>query len=105
VPLSRRYRPEHPPGESCSFGLDYSFIIPVGVGVETGTLAIFTNTASPAPADADFTVGPVYVRGRAIWANLTGGVPGVDYQLEWTAVDTAGNVWPRTCLILCAKTS
>jgi hypothetical protein len=105
VPLSNRYRPEHPPGESCSFGLDYSFIIPVGVGIEQGTLQIFTNTATPVAADGDWEVGAVYVRGRAIYANLAGGVPGTDYQLEWTAVDTAGNVWPRTCLILCAATS
>jgi hypothetical protein len=105
MPISRRYRPEHPAGESCSFGLDYSFIIPVGVGIEQGTLAIFTNTATPVAADADFTIGPVNVRGRAIYANLAGGVPGTDYQLQWTAVDTAGNVWPRTCLVLCASTS
>jgi hypothetical protein len=105
VALSRRYRPEKPPSESSSFGLDYSFVIPVGVGIKSGTLAIYTNTASPAPADADFDIGPVYVRGRAIWANLRGGVSGTDYLLEWSAVDTLGNVWPRTCLLLCAKTS
>jgi hypothetical protein len=105
MPLSRRYRPEHPPGESCSFGLDYSFVIPVGVGVEQGTLAIFTNAATPVPADADWQKGPVMVRGRAIYAMLSGGVPGRDYQLKWTAVDSQGNVWPRTCLVLCADTS
>lgn len=104
MPLSRRYRPEHPPGESCSFGLDYSFIIPVGVGIEQGTLTIFTNTAEPVD-DGSWTIGPVSVRGRAIYANLTGGVLGTDYQLHWTAVDTAGNVWPRTALVLCAFTS
>jgi hypothetical protein len=105
MPLSRRFTPEHPPGESCSFGLDYSFIIPVGVRIESGTLAIFTNTAAPTPADADWTVGPIEVRGRAIYANLSGGVAGTDYQLKFTAVDSAGNVWPRTTLVLCADTS
>ena len=105
MPLSRRYRPEHAPGESCSFGLDYSFIIPVGVGIEQGTLSIFTNTATPTPADADWQKGPVEVRGRAVYAMLSGGVSGVDYQLVWTVVDSAGNVWPRTCLVLCAPTS
>lgn len=77
----------------------------MGVGIEQGTLAIFTNTASPVPADGDWQIGEVYVRGRAIYANLSGGVPGVDYQLQWTALDTQGNVWPRTCLCLCAPTS
>jgi hypothetical protein len=105
MPITRRYRPEHPPGESCSFGLDYSFIIPVGVGIEQGTLAIFTNTATPVAADGDWTKGAVSVRGRAIYAILGGGVPGTDYQLVWTAVDTAGNAWPRTTLVLCANTS
>jgi hypothetical protein len=105
LPISRRFNPEHPPGESCSFGLDYSFVIPVGQTIEQGSLAIFTNTADPVPADADFTASPVEVRGRAIYATLSGGVSGVDYQLRFTASDTAGNVWPRTCLVLCADTS
>ena len=91
--------------ESCSFGLDFSFIIPVGVGIEQGTIDILTNTATPVDASTDWEIGPVNVRGRAIYANLAGGVPGTDYQLIWTAVDTAGNVWPRTTLVLCANTS
>jgi hypothetical protein len=105
MPISRRYSPEHPPGESCSFGLDYSYVVPVGVGVESGTLSIFTNVANPVPADSDWQKGPVTIRGRAIYANLAGGVAGVDYQLKWTATDTQGNVWPRTTLLLCADTS
>lgn len=105
MPLSRRYSPEHPPGESCSFGLDYSFILPVGVGLEDGQLAILTNTAAPADASADWTIGAVQVRGRALYAMLSGGVAGTDYQLKWTARDTAGNTWPRTTLVLCADTS
>lgn len=105
MPLSRRYRPEHPPGESCSFGLDYSFILPVGVGIEQGTITILTNTATPTDASGDWSIGEVEVRGRAVYAILSGGVSGKDYQLVWTVVDTAGNVWPRTCLVLCAPTS
>jgi hypothetical protein len=105
LPISRRFNPEHPPGESCSFGLDYSFVIPVGQTIAGGSLAIFTNEADPVPADADFTASPVEVRGRAIYATLSGGVSGVDYQLKFTAVDSAGNVWPRTTLVLCADTS
>lgn len=105
MPLSRRYQPEKPPEETCSFGLDFSAVIPPGVGIESGSLAIFSNTAAPAPADADFTVGAVMVRGRAIYAMLSGGVSGKDYQLRWTATDSEGNVWPRTALVLCAETS
>lgn len=96
MPLSRRYTPEHPPGEVCSFGLDYSFVIPVGVAIASGDLDI---------TPAGMTVGPIEVRGRAIYATVSGGVSGVDYQFKFTAVDSAGNVWPRTVLCLCADTS
>jgi hypothetical protein len=105
MPLSRRYTPEHPPGESCPFGLDFSFLIPPGIGIASGALSIFTNTVPIASADADWTVGPVTVQGRTLYAVLTGGVEGKDYQLRWTATDTQGNVWPRTTLVLCAETS
>jgi hypothetical protein len=105
MPLSRRFNPEHPPGETCSFGIDFSFIIPPGVAIADGALQILTNTASPADASGDWTIGPVMVRGRAIYATLSGGVAGTDYQLKFTAVDTAGNTWPRTALVLCADTS
>jgi hypothetical protein len=105
MPLSKRYLPEHPPAESCSFGVDFSFVIPFGVGISSGSLAIFTNLATPVPADADWVKGPVMVQGRAIYALLSGGVAGTDYQLVWTATDTQGNIWPRTTLCLCAETS
>lgn len=105
MPLSRRYTPEHPPGEECNFGLDFSFVIPPGVGLVSGSLAILTNTAAPTDASADWTIGPVTVDGRALYAMLTGGVAGTDYQLKFTAVDTAGKTWPRTALVLCAETS
>jgi hypothetical protein len=105
MPLSRRYTPEFPPGESSVIGYDFSFVIPPGVGIERGVLTILTNSATPQPADADFTIGPIQVRGRAIYCTLTGGVLGADYQLHWTAFDTLGNEWPRTGLLLCAYTS
>ena len=105
MPLSRRYTPEHPPGESCLYGLDYSYVIPPGVGISSGTVTIMSNTVPPADATADWTIGTVNVRGRAIYARLSGGVEGKDYQIRWTAVDTDGNTWPRTCLQLCAQTS
>lgn len=105
MPISRRYSPEHPPGESCLFGLDFSPVIPPGVGIATGKLDIATNTVPPVEATDDWTVGTIMVRGRALYASLTGGLAGTDYLLTWTAVDTDGNVWPRTAAVLCAPTS
>lgn len=104
MPLSRRYTPEWAPGEKSGIGLDYSFVIPPGVGIAAGALAVFTNAASPSPS-SDFTIGPVTVDGRTIYAGLSGGVAGTDYQLRWTATDSDGNIWPRTALLLCAQTS
>lgn len=104
MPLSRRYSPEKPPNETCVFGLDYDALIPPGVGITSGSLTIWTNTVAPAQS-SDWTIGPVSVRGRAIYATLSGGVEGTDYQLRWVAVDTSGNTWPRTALCLCAHTS
>jgi hypothetical protein len=84
--------------------MDFSFIIPPGVGISSGTLAIYTNVASPV-ASSDFTIGPVAATGQSIYASLSGGVAGTDYQLRWTATDTDGNVWPRVALLLCSLTS
>jgi len=104
MPLSRRYSPEFAPGEASYIGLDYSPLVPPGIGIASGTLTIYTNTAVPAPS-SDISVGTVTIRGRTVYAFISGGVEGKDYQLRWVAVDTAGNVWPRTCLLLCAHTS
>ena len=106
MPLSRRYTPEIVPGESCQIGMDFSFVVPPGVGIASGTLAIFTNVASPA-ASTDLTVGPVTVRGRTVYAPITAlaAALGKDYQLRWSATDSQGNVWPRTALLLCAQSS
>jgi hypothetical protein len=104
MPLSRRYTPEFSPGEKSIVGMDFSYVIPPGVGIVVGTLAIFTNGAPAAPSN-DFTVGEVTVRGRALYASLSGGADGIDYQLRWSATDTQGNIWPRTALLLCAATA
>jgi hypothetical protein len=105
MPISRRYMPEHPPGEKCNFGLDYSGVIPPGVGIQGTDLEIFTNTTPPLPADADWFKTPVTVSGRIIYCSLSGGIDGKDYQLRWTVTDTDGNIFPRTTLVLCAQTS
>lgn len=104
MPVSRRYTPEHPPGESCLFGLDFAPLIPPGVGIKSGTLTVQTNTQPPAPT-ADLQAGPIQVRDRTLYATLSGGKSGTDYLLTWTATDTEGNVWPRTAAVLCAPTS
>jgi hypothetical protein len=105
MPLSRRYTPEKDPGESSTFGMDFSTLIPPGVGISGGTLAIFTNTKPPIAADADWSKGTVTVYDRTLYAMLGGGKVGIDYLLTWTATDTNGNVWPRSALCLCAPTS
>ena len=105
MPLSRRYTPEHPPGEQCPYGMDFSFIIPPGVGISSGSVTIWTNVAVPVNVTASWTIGPIMVIGRAIYAMLQGGDDGTDYQIRWVATDTEGNVLPRTALQLCAQTS
>ena len=66
------------------------------VGIVAGSLTIETNTVPPASASADWTLGPISWRDRALYATLSGGVSGKDYLLTWTAIDTNGNIWPRT---------
>lgn len=104
MPLSRRYTPEHAPGDACIYGLDFSYIIPPGVGIASGALSIWTNTVAPVES-ADFVIGPVSWRGRTLYANVSGGVDGTDYQVRWRVTDTSGNIWNRTALVLCAETS
>lgn len=102
--LSLRYLPEFAPGESSVVGMDFSYLVPPGVGISAGVLQVWTNTVAPVPS-SDFTVGTVGWRGRALYARIEGGVDGTDYQLRWVAQDTNGNRWPRTALMLCADTS
>lgn len=105
VAVTGRYQPSHPPEEVCDFGMDFSFIVPYGVGITSGTLSIYSNLANPVAADSDWIKGAVQVRGRAITSWLSGGHGGTDYKFVWTAVDSIGNNWTRTALVLCADTS
>ena len=108
MPLSRRYTPDFTPGDSNSIGYDFSPLIPLGVGLKddgSAALNIYYNTATADGADADFTISPLTIVGRAIYAVLTGGTLGKDYQLWWTVTDTQGNIWTRVGLMLCAPTS
>lgn len=104
MPISRRYIPEHPPGDQATYGMSYDVVFPRCVGITSGTLAIFTNVANPIPS-TDFSIGTVQVQGRALYASLVGGVSGTDYQLRWTANGTDGSIATRTALVLCAQTS
>lgn len=85
--------------------MDYSFVIPVGVGISTGTVTVWVNSVPPTQDTTDWTIGAVSVLGRVLYASLTGGVEGTDYQIRWSATDTDGMIWPRTALCLCAQTS
>lgn len=104
MPVSRRYIPEHPPGDAATFGMSFDVVFPMGVGIQNGALSIFTNAASPVPS-TDFSIGAVQVQGRALYASLVGGVSGTDYQLRWSATGTDGSLATRTALVLCAQTS
>ena len=105
--LDNRYLPSKPPNEISIFGLDFSDVIPLGVGIASGVLDIFLNVAIDPlpPADTDFNKGAVQVTGRALRATLGVGKPETDYILRWTATDTQGNVWPRSALLLVGITS
>jgi hypothetical protein len=105
MPLSRRYTPEHPPQDNVLYGMDFSFILPPGVGISGGQLDIFWNIQPPVAADADWTKGEIFALGRALYCQLGGGTEGKDYQLRWEAWDSEGNTWQRTALVLCAQTS
>ena len=104
MPLTRRYTPEHSPGESCLYGMDFSYVIPPGVGITSATIDVGTDQ-TPGPDWAPLTAGPTEIRGRTVYARLTGGHDTTDYWLKFTATDTDGNIWPRTGMILCARTS
>lgn len=115
MPLSRRYSPDWAPGEAATIGMDFSAVIPPGVGITDGSLFIQTNRAASVEAGGDFASPDAdpsnpgffigHVVGRSIYVFLNGGVEGRDYRMTWTVEDTNGNVWPRTALMLCAPTS
>jgi len=94
--------------------MDFSQVIPPGVGIASASLAILTNNSALADASADWS-GPsdphdpgffdASIEGRAVYCQMTGGVAGKDYRFVWTVVDTDGNEMARTALLLCSPTS
>jgi hypothetical protein len=85
--------------------MDFSAIVPIGIALSSFTMKIFTNTQPPVAADADWTVSNSYIRGRSVFENLSGGVAGKDYLLQWTVTDSRANVWIRTAALLCSSTA
>lgn len=110
MPLSRRYSPELAPSEGSLFGMDYSNVIPPGVGIDIGQCSAWENVNPPVPTTL-LTVGEVQIVGRTLIAFIeaTGNAgqspEGIDFQIRWIAFDSEGGVWPRTALVLCAQTS
>jgi hypothetical protein len=163
--LTRRYQPSFSPSEVTVIGMDFSPLLPPGIGIlpysvesisiglggtlparPTPRLEIWVNwPGDVVPAPEDWSVdgalaqvpwywtfdaanpevpavwhqGPrpggaagflalslgVAVRGRKVYAVVSGGDPGVDYQFRWSVTDTHGYQWTRTGLMLCGETS
>jgi len=99
-----RYVPSWAPNEADPVGINMAMVIPNGVGISTASLTIWTNTATPA-LSTDFTISAPSIEGRVVYATLSGGVVGRDYQLRWVVTDTLGDVWPRMALLLCSTPS
>lgn len=74
--LSRRYSPEWSPGDNCFIGMDFSYVLPPGVGIAQGAIdfltqggdspiptprmEIWTNTNPPVAAPEAWIVDPRY---------------------------------------------
>lgn len=99
-----RYQPAKPPGEVATILLDYAAVLPAGRGLSGCTVTGYLNQNPPVPT-SDLIFGTPLVRGRLAWCSVSGGVAGTDYQVAFSAADTAGNTWPRRVLWLCADTS
>lgn len=98
-----RYQPSHAPLEQCLFGMDFSFVLPAGVGIRAASINIYNNTFLSPDVSADWVIGSMVIRGARVWTRLQGGVEGQDYQLRWSVADTDDNVWVRTALVLCSQ--
>lgn len=86
MPLSRRYTTEWSPLDNCTVGMDFSAILPVGVGIEhqgedysqegtggvgypipTPRLEIWTNSNPPIAVPEDWYINPGYTAWPAGW--------------------------------------
>lgn len=85
--------------------MDFSLLLPMGVGIGQADLKIFNNTFLSPDVSVDWIIDPVTISGRQVWTRLQGGVDGQDYQLRWSVTDTDGQVFPKTALVLCSQTN
>lgn len=102
--VTRRYQPSHPAGQSATYAVDFSPMLPPGVGLATPGVQIQTNTVPPGLATGITASGGGFL-GRMVWITIQGGIAGIDYLVTWTVADTAGNSWVVSVLLLCAATS
>lgn len=102
--VSGRYQPSHPAGQSAVYAVDFSAMLPPGIGLTMPAIQIQTNTVPPGLASGITTSGGGFA-GRRVWITITGGTNGQDYLITWTVSDTTGNLWVRTFTLLCARTS
>jgi len=110
--LSRRYTPSHAPADGMIYAMDFSPVVPRGTTFPVAAAEVWRNTVAPVLASsttagaADWTTPvTVLVWDRIVYAALSGGVDGSDYQVRWSATDSSGNLWNRTALVLCSETS
>lgn len=102
--VSQRYKPSHPAGQSAVYAVDFSNILPPGVGLSQPAIQFFTNTTPPGIATGITSSGGGF-RGRMAWITIAGGVAGTDYLIQWTLIDSQNNTWIVTVLLMCAATS
>ena len=104
--LNNRYEPSHPAGQNILYGLDFANILPDGVTIQQigTTIKVQYNTVPPTPT-TDLNAAIDSVTGRRIYVRCSGGIAGNDYRLNYNALDSLGNSWLRTVLLLCAATS
>lgn len=102
--VSQRYQPSHAPDQSAVYAVDFSNMLPPGVGLSQPGVQIQTNTTPPGVALGITTSGGGF-KGRQVWITISGGVAGTDYVITWTVSDTQQNSWVISVLLLCARTS
>lgn len=107
--VTRRYQPSHPKGQTATYGMDLSPMLPPGTLVRLVSVSIQTNTAPPG-TDANVMVTGSGVLGRRVWVTIEGGTQGQDYLITWfiggdVAAGEFNNNWIISALLLCAATS
>jgi len=116
-----RYRPFHTT-DNAFFSMDWSPILPPGLGIVSTMLTVVRNTnpTQPAPEVAvslpaegnalwdealwdEGQWGSMGIEGRITSARCSGGNAGTDYQFRWAIVDSADNTWGETAFALCVS--